>query len=136
MYFDIFIMSSCFCNPLNDPNNNCTRPYINETDLFMAGLRAWLEYNPVSNNRYGNTGDPRTANKHKLYRYRTFGKDAAIFMLDTRSFRDAPVAIVSDLIPITAYAQIFTIPFQTRFCLKFLRNYWPISRTPRYLRRI
>ena len=95
----------CFCDPSNDPNGNCGRPYINETDLYLDGLKAWQEYNPVDQSiKYGITGDPRTAGKDKLYRYRTFGKDAAIFMLDSRSFRDHPVAIsVIDILPATAW---------------------------------
>jgi phosphodiesterase/alkaline phosphatase D-like protein len=92
----------CFCDPPNDQNPynpgdaeydpdwvpNCERPYINETDLYKAALKAWHEYNPIREEKYGATGDDRTANKSKLYRHRTFGKDAAMFMLDTRTFRD------------------------------------------------
>jgi phosphodiesterase/alkaline phosphatase D-like protein len=82
----------CFC-PTDDLENNCKRQFVNETDLFSNGLQAWYDYNPVRTEQYGQTGDPRTAKKEKLYRYRTFGKDAAIFMLDTRSFRDEPLGI-------------------------------------------
>jgi len=76
----------CFCPTVSD--SNCTRKYINDTDKFESALQAWQEYNPVRDEQYGQTGDSRTANEYKLYRYRTFGKDAAIFLLDTRSFRD------------------------------------------------
>lgn len=69
---------------------NCN--FFNETELFNNGLQAFEEYNPIRKERYGQTGDPRTADKRKLYRYRTFGKDAALFMLDARSFRDGPAA--------------------------------------------
>ena len=69
---------------------NCQ--FFNETAFFEAGLQAFEEYNPTREERYGQTGDPRTADKRKLYRYRTFGKDAALFMLDARSFRDGPAA--------------------------------------------
>ncbi len=62
--------------------------YINETDLFHNGVQAFQEYNPIREEFYGDTGDPRTAGKPKLYRYRTFGSDAAIFLVDARSFRD------------------------------------------------
>lgn len=82
----------CFC-PEPDPENNCKRQFNNDTDLFNDALQAWYEYNPVRKEQYGQTGDPRTAKKKKLYRYRTFGKDAAIFMVDTRSFRDEPLGI-------------------------------------------
>ncbi|MBT8439826.1 MAG: alkaline phosphatase D family protein [Gammaproteobacteria bacterium] len=92
----------CFCDPGNDTNPyapgdpqydpgwvpNCDREYINETDLYKNAVQAWHEYNPIREERYGQTGDARTAGKHRLYRYRTFGKDAALFNLDLRSFRD------------------------------------------------
>lgn len=68
-----------------------TESYINETDLYENGMQAFQEYNPIADEFYGATGDPRTANKRKLYRFRTFGQDAAIFVLDARSFRDAPL---------------------------------------------
>jgi hypothetical protein len=61
---------------------------INESALFQNGLQAFQEFNPIRDEYYGDTQDPRTAGKRKLYRYRTFGRDAAIFMLDARSFRD------------------------------------------------
>ena len=70
--------------------------YVNETDLFENALQAFEEYNPIRKERYG-PGDERWAGKRKLYRYRTFGKDAALFMLDTRSFRDeAPILAYSE----------------------------------------
>ena len=61
---------------------------INDTPLFDRGLQAFQEYNPIRNEFYGNTGDARTAGERKLYRFRTYGKDAAAFVLDARSFRD------------------------------------------------
>lgn len=61
---------------------------INDTPLFDNGLRAFQEYNPLRNQFYGDTGDARTAGERKLYRFRTYGSDAAAFVLDARSFRD------------------------------------------------
>jgi phosphodiesterase/alkaline phosphatase D-like protein len=92
----------CFCNndlngdgvvddPLVDPN--CKKTFINDTDLYKDAMKAWYEYNPVRKEEYDQTGrfiTALTANKPKLYRYRTFGKDAALFILDTRSFRSEP----------------------------------------------
>lgn len=69
---------------------------INETVLYNNGLQVFQEYNPLRDEFYGETGDPRTAGKRKLYRYVTFGSDAAIFLLDSRSFRDTPLANVED----------------------------------------
>jgi len=87
------------CDPDKDPENNCGRPFINETDLYKDALQAWYEYNPIREELYGDTGDRLTAKKNKLYRYRTFGKDAAIFMLDTRSFRSEESSLLNDYNP-------------------------------------
>jgi phosphodiesterase/alkaline phosphatase D-like protein len=73
----------CFCN-----DDSCKNKFINNTKLYKDAMQAWHEYNPVNNILYPSTLSPRMANKDKLYRYRTFGKDAALFMLDARSFRD------------------------------------------------
>lgn len=64
---------------------------INDSILYENGLRALHDYNPLHVERYGATGDVRTADEYRLYRYRTFGSDAALFVLDGRSFRDAQV---------------------------------------------
>jgi 3-phytase/alkaline phosphatase D len=61
---------------------------INDTELFENGLQAFQEYNPLQDEFYEDTGDPVSAGERKLYRYQTYGSDAATFVLDTRSFRD------------------------------------------------
>lgn len=66
--------------------------FINDTALYEAATRAFQEYNPLAGEVYGDTGDDRTAGERKFYRYRTFGSDAALFLLDSRSFRDLPLA--------------------------------------------
>jgi 3-phytase/alkaline phosphatase D len=68
-----------------------TGDLISDTELFNNGLQAFGEYNPVDDETYGATGEARTAGRRKLYRFRTYGADAAVFVLDTRSFRDPPV---------------------------------------------
>ena len=62
--------------------------FINDSQLYENGLQAYQEFNPVRDERYGATGDSRTADEWKLYRYQRYGLDAAAFVLDTRSFRD------------------------------------------------
>jgi len=111
----------CFCDSDNDVNPydpgdpeydpnwvpNCDREFINETDLYKDAMQAFHEYNPIVEEKYGVTGDARTANKNKLYRYRTFGNDAAMFMLDTRSFRDENVKILDqDLVTLPPQAYL------------------------------
>ena len=61
---------------------------INDTRLYENGMRAFQEYNPLRNEFYGDTGRERTAFERKLYRYNTYGSDAAVMVLDARSFRD------------------------------------------------
>jgi predicted extracellular nuclease/phosphodiesterase/alkaline phosphatase D-like protein len=61
---------------------------VNETDLYKKGLQAFTEYNPIAEATYSGTGDARFDGRPKLYATETFGKDAATFMLDLRSFRD------------------------------------------------
>ena len=71
-------------SPDSDPLFNPSADYINETELYQNGLHVFHEYNPIREMFYGDTGDPRTANKLKLYRYRNFGSDAAIFLIDVQ----------------------------------------------------
>ncbi len=76
-------------SPANfDPRFPETTGLINDTQLYENGLQAFQEFNPLRNEFYGNTGEERTANERKLYRFNTHGNDAATFVLDTRSFRD------------------------------------------------
>jgi 3-phytase/alkaline phosphatase D len=68
-----------------------TEGLINDTELFENGLQAFQEYNPLRDEFYGETDDERTDGERQLYRYNTYGSDAAVIVLDTRSFRDEPV---------------------------------------------
>lgn len=76
-----------------DPRFPETEGLINDTARFENGLRAFHEYNPLRAERYGSVGgDGRMDHERKLYRYRTFGSDAALILLDSRSFRDTELA--------------------------------------------
>ena len=99
--------------PASDPKfKDQTGNFINETEWYKAGIQAFQEYNPIANRRYGATGDPRTAAKPKLYRYRTFGSSAAVIVADQRSFRDVPLTEPTSLTDATQIgnflAQSFT----------------------------
>jgi len=74
--------------PGSDPRFDERGDFLNETELYTNALQAFHEYNPIRDEAYGDTGDPRTSGKPRLYRFRRFGQDAAIMMLDARSFRD------------------------------------------------
>jgi len=69
---------------------------VNDTALYDDGLQAFQEYNPIRDDFYGETGDARTAGERKLYRYNTYGSDAASFVLDARSFRDKGLVDVTN----------------------------------------
>lgn len=73
-----------------------TTGLINQTRLYQNGLQAFTEYNAIEALTLPATGDPRTDNTPDLYRARTFGTTAAMFMLDTRSFRDQPLPAVEN----------------------------------------
>ncbi|WP_228039598.1 5'/3'-nucleotidase SurE [Dolichospermum sp. LEGE 00240] len=83
-----------------------TSGLVNDSPLYETGFQAFQEYNPISDQFYGATGDTRTAGERKLYRYNTFGSDAATFVLDARSFRDpglTDVANISDATQVTKF---------------------------------
>jgi alkaline phosphatase D len=70
-------------------------PQNNQSFLYTRGLQAFLEYNPIQQDlRYAKSDCEESSDcgrfkdRPKLYRYRTFGKDAAVFIVDARSFRD------------------------------------------------
>ena len=65
-----------------------TSGLINDTQLYETGLQAFQEYNPLRDDFYGDVGDELFDGERKLYRYNTYGSDAATFTVDTRSFRD------------------------------------------------
>ena len=87
-------------SPSSDPRfAGSAAQFINDTPLYENGLGAFLDYNAIKDQSYGASGDPRFDGEQQLYRYNTYGSDAATFMLDTRSFRDAPLAAVNPTDP-------------------------------------
>jgi phosphodiesterase/alkaline phosphatase D-like protein len=74
-----------------------TTTYINETALYRNGLQTFQEYNPLRDLTYAETGDARVDGRPMLYRYLTYGDDAAVIVLDARSFRDANQAGTLDI---------------------------------------
>ena len=80
----------------SDPRFQTNTGLINDTALFENGLQAFQEYNPIRDEFYTGTGDARSDGERKLYRYNTYGSDAASFVLDLRSFRDQALTDVSN----------------------------------------
>lgn len=64
---------------------------INDTARYENSLQAFQEFHPLHSWFYTEVGDERLAHEHKLYRYQSYGRDAALVIVDSRSFRDAPV---------------------------------------------
>ncbi|WP_017659531.1 alkaline phosphatase D family protein [Baaleninema simplex] len=85
--------------------------FINDAQLYETGMQAFQEYNPIRDEFYGDTGDPVTANERKLYRFQTYGSDAAIFVPDTRSFRDEPLPFLPDTASPEAAAEFLQASF-------------------------
>jgi 3-phytase/alkaline phosphatase D len=65
--------------------------FINETTLFKTGLKAFNQYNAIEDRVYHGTGNDLFDGAPDLYRYNTYGSDAAIVMVDARTFRDTEV---------------------------------------------
>jgi hypothetical protein len=82
-------------------------PFVNETQAYKDALQAFQEYHPIQDRFYGATGDDRTAGKRQLYRANTYGSDAAFFVLDSRSFRDAQLEPVDLTNPVPFLVQTF-----------------------------
>ncbi|MBZ8180790.1 alkaline phosphatase D family protein [Oscillatoria salina] len=98
----------------NDAGANAD--FVNDTQVFDDALEAFQDYKPLRDEFYGETGDPRTANEQKLYRYNTFGSDAASYVLDVRSFRDQPLPFLPETASeeeIEAYLQAAFEPGRT-----------------------
>lgn len=85
-----------------------TKGLINDTELFETGMQAFQEYNPLEDRFYGETGDETTAGERELYRYNTYGSDAASFILDTRSFRDEGLTPPEDFTNPEEVARVLT----------------------------
>ncbi|MCU0842406.1 MAG: alkaline phosphatase D family protein [Thiobacillaceae bacterium] len=92
-------------------------PLINETPRYQAGLQAFHEYMPIRELTYAGTGDARMDTKPMLYRTQNYGQDAALFLLDNRSFRDAGLpGVTNPLDPV----QVGTFLGQSQFAPRTL----------------
>jgi phosphodiesterase/alkaline phosphatase D-like protein len=85
--------------------------FINDTPLYENGLTAFQDYNAIRDEGYGPVADPRFDGEHQLYRFNTHGGDAATFVLDARSFRDAPLTPVNPTDP-ADIARLLTQAFE------------------------
>jgi alkaline phosphatase D len=88
-------------SPNTDPRfADSSAQFINDTLLYETGLQAFNEYNAIRDEIYSGTGDPRFEGEVNFYRHNTYGDDAAVFVVDARSFRDAALARVDPTDPL------------------------------------
>jgi phosphodiesterase/alkaline phosphatase D-like protein len=81
----------------SDPRFTGPGTFVNDQALYRNGVTAFGQYNAIEDKTYSGTGDPRFDGKPDLYRYDTYGSDAALFLVDTRSFRDAELPETSPI---------------------------------------
>ena len=86
---------------------------VNQTELYVNGLQAFRDYHPLAMINYRATGDSRFNGRPNLYRYRRFGQDAALFVLDARSFRDAAVLQAANIADIPRFLRDAFAPNRT-----------------------
>lgn len=93
-----------------------TSGLINQTQMYRNALQAFTEYNAIQPRVYPSAGDARTDGRPDLYRMQRYGDVAALFMVDARSFRDAPLPPVQN-------------PFNPIQIGNFVRNSFDPNRT-------
>lgn len=105
-----------FCGGAFDAVNG----WYNQGSLYVNGLQAFVEHNPMVERTWPITGnaayDARMAGRPDLYRSFAWGEDAAVFMIDARSFRDinlTPVANPFDPAQVGAFLQASFNPTRT-----------------------
>lgn len=95
-------------NAADDERFPETEGLINDTELFDNGLQVFQEYNPLRDEFYAELDDEVTSEERKLYRFNTYGSDAATFVLDSRSFRDPGLTPPEDNTNPEEIAQVLT----------------------------
>ena len=70
--------------------------FVNETQVYQDAMQAFQEYHPIRSELWDTPDDVLTHGKPKFYRKATYGNDAAVLILDARSFRDAPLPVITN----------------------------------------
>ena len=83
-------------HPLEPPLFTDAVDFVNETQAYRDAIQAFEEYNPIRSELWDTPDDILTHTKPKFYRKAVYGSDAAVLILDARSFRDAPLPIVAN----------------------------------------
>jgi phosphodiesterase/alkaline phosphatase D-like protein len=83
-------------HPLEPPLFTDAVDFVNETQVYQNAMQAFQEYHPIRSELWDTPNDVLTHEEPKFYRNATYGNDAAVLVLDARSFRDAPLPVVTD----------------------------------------
>lgn len=83
-------------HPLEPPLFTDAVDFVNETQVYQDAIQAFQEYHPIRSELWDTPNDVLTHGKPKFYRKATYGSDATVLVLDARSFRDAPLPVVTD----------------------------------------
>ena len=83
-------------HPLEPPLFTEAVDFVNETHVYQDAMQAFQAYHPIRNELWDTPNDVLTYGKPKLYRKVTYGSDAIVLVLDARSFRDAPLPVVTN----------------------------------------
>jgi 3-phytase/alkaline phosphatase D len=70
--------------------------FVNETQVYQDAMRAFQAYHPIREELWDTPDDVLTHGKPKFYRKVTYGSDASVIIMDARSFRDAPLPVITD----------------------------------------
>jgi phosphodiesterase/alkaline phosphatase D-like protein len=73
----------------SDPRFTGPGTFVNDQALYRNGITSFGQYNAIEDRTYSNTGSPLFDGKPDLYRYDIHGSDAAILLVDDRTFRSA-----------------------------------------------
>ncbi len=83
-------------HPLEPPLFTDEVNFVNETQVYQDAMQAFQEYHPIRSEVWNTPNDVLMHGKPKFYRKATYGSDAVVVMLDSRSFRNAPLPVVTD----------------------------------------
>jgi len=83
-------------HPLEQPLFTDDVNFVNETQVYQDAMQAFQEYHPIRSEVWDTPNDVRMNGKPKFYRKATYGSDATVIILDARSFRDAPLPVITD----------------------------------------
>jgi hypothetical protein len=83
-------------HPLEPPLFTDDVNFVNETQVYKDAMQAFGEYHPIRSELWDTPNDVLMHGKPKFYRKATYGSDATVLILDARSFRDAPLPVITD----------------------------------------